>query len=95
MTVNETFVLMLALIADGRLRYRDVTQAMPRGYEPWRILDSLKNDGALEHLGYDHWQITEKGRIAIALAMHKDPALAYAFDTEKSRPANRAAGCRR
>jgi len=79
MTVNETFVLMMALQANGRLRYRDVCAAMPPYAEPWGILNSLRRQGAVEHPRYDHWEITEKGRIAAALALHKDPKLADAF----------------
>lgn len=80
MTTNETFVLMLALNAGHRLRYRDVTSAMPG--EPWRLLNNLRKQGVLAHLRYDHWQITEKGRLAAAMAMHKDPKLARAFSLE-------------
>lgn len=78
MTNNETIVLLLALKADGRLRYRTVYQAM-RGERAWSILSNLRSQGALEHRGYDHWQITEKGRIAAALLMAKNPRLAAAF----------------
>jgi hypothetical protein len=77
MTANETFVLMMAL-ADGPLRYRDVYAAV-RGERAWAILNSLHKAGALEHPAYNHWQITEKGRIAAALAMHKDAKLARSF----------------
>lgn len=72
MTRDETAALMLALAADGQpLRYRTVQNAL--GGEPWGILNSLKIQGALRHAGYNDWRITEKGRIAAALAMHKDP----------------------
>ena len=78
MTVNETFVLMLALQADDRLRYWTVYQAC-HGERAHGLLVALERQGALEHVRYDHWRITEKGRIAAALAMHKDPKLAEAF----------------
>lgn len=81
MTNNETLVLMLALTADGVLRYREVFRAV-HGERAWSILNSLKKAGALDHPGYGLWQITEKGRIAAALAMHKDPKLARAFDLQ-------------
>lgn len=81
MTMNETFVLMLALAAGDRLRYRDVYAAV-RGERAWAILDSLRKAGVLDHPSYDHWRITEKGRIAAALAMHKDSKLAAAFALE-------------
>lgn len=78
MTANQTFVLMLALQADGPLRYQTVYDAV-KGERAWSILNSLKQAGALEHPAYNHWQITEKGRIAAALAMAKDQKLALAF----------------
>lgn len=78
MSDNETIVLLLALKADGPLRYADVFKAM-RGERAWSILNSLKGQGALDHPAYNHWQITEKGRIAAALAMSKNPRLAEAF----------------
>jgi len=34
---------------------------------------------ALSHPRYNHWVITEKGRIACALLMIKDPSLHAAF----------------
>lgn len=78
MTRDETVVLMLALAEDGQpLRYRTVRDAI--GGEPWNVLNSLKAQGALDHPRYNDWRITEKGRIAAALAMHKDPQLAAAF----------------
>jgi hypothetical protein len=78
MNTSETFVLLLALKADGRLRYRDVYAAV-RGERAWSILNGLRKGGALSHPAYDHWEITEKGRIAAALAIHKDRKLAEAF----------------
>ena len=75
MTTNETFVLMLALIADQRLRYRTVYKAV-HGEQAWSILNKLHKQCAIDHVRYDYWQITEKGRIAIALAMSKDKGLA-------------------
>lgn len=78
MTRDETLVLMLALAEDGEpLRYRTVQGTL--GGEPWRILRGLADQGALRHAGYNDWRITEKGRIAAALAMAKDPELAAAF----------------
>jgi hypothetical protein len=67
---DEISILLLAARADRPLRYRDVVHVL--GGEPWSRLNSLKMQGGLDHLGYDRWVITEKGRIAAALAMHKD-----------------------
>ncbi len=76
LTDNEARVLALAARADRPLRYRDVVHVL--GGEPWALLNSLKQQGGLAHLGYDRWEITEKGRIAAALALAKDPELARA-----------------
>lgn len=84
MTVNETFVLMLALQADDRLQIGAVASAMHGTADnAWPVLNSLRRQGAIEHVRYDHWRITEKGRIAAALAMHQDPKLASAFEPER------------
>lgn len=83
MNTNETFVLLLALKADGPLRYREVYAAV-HGERAWSILNALHKAGALDHPAYNHWQITEKGRIAAALAMSKDSKLADAFAREAS-----------
>lgn len=74
LTPNETFVLMLALKADGDLPYDEVYRAVG-GERAWHILNSLKKDGALDHPGYNRWRITEKGRIAAALLLAKDEKL--------------------
>lgn len=84
MTRDETLVLVTAALADRPLRYRDVVHVL--GGEPWSKMKSLRDQGALEHLGYDRWLITEKGRIAAALAMAKDPDLAAAMEPEKTEP---------
>lgn len=77
-TRDEIAVLMLALAADGQsLRYKAAYAIM--GERCLKILNSLKVQGALDHAGYNDWRITEKGRIAAALAMHKDPDLAAAM----------------
>ncbi len=81
MTNNETIVLLLALKVDGPLRYATVYHAMG-GERAWSILRRLRHAGALDHPGYNHWQITEKGRIAAALAMAKNSRLAAAFASE-------------
>jgi hypothetical protein len=78
LTVNETFVLMLALKAgSGPLRYQVVYEAV--GERAWTILNKLRRHGAIKHLRYNQWKITEKGLVAAALAMRKDPKLAEAF----------------
>lgn len=76
LTRDETLILVLAATGTGRLAYRDVCAVI--GGEPWSKLNSLKNAGALAHHRYNHWEITEKGRIAAALALTKDPKLAEA-----------------
>lgn len=76
---NETMILLMALKADQRLRWRHAYMAL-RGEHAWAVLNRLRSAGAIEHVGYDHWRITEKGRIAAALVMSKNPALAQAFD---------------
>lgn len=83
MTRDETAILMLALAEDGQpLRYKTAYAML--GEASWRILRNLADQGALHHAGYNDWRITEKGRIAAALAMHKDPALAAAMEPETS-----------
>jgi hypothetical protein len=73
MTTDETAALMLALAEDGQpLRYKAVYALM--GERCLKVLNSLKDHGALVHAGYNDWRITEKGRIAAALAVHKDSA---------------------
>jgi len=74
-TDSETLVLMLALQNDPHLRYRTVYTTV-RSEAAWSILNRLREQGAVEHVGYDHWRITERGRIAIGLAMAKDSKLA-------------------
>lgn len=82
MTKDEICVLMLALAEDGHpLRYKAVFAIM--GERCLNILNNLKRQGAVDHAGYNDWRITEKGRIAAALAMAKDPELAAAFATEE------------
>ncbi len=67
MTADEITVLRLALTDGGRLRYRTVYDAM-QGERGYYVLNRLERQGAMEHHAYDDWRITEKGRIAIALA---------------------------
>lgn len=68
MTADETAVLLMAVNADP-LRYRDVYDLY--GERAWSLLKALKAQGAIDHPGYNRWQITEKGRIAAALATHQ------------------------
>lgn len=84
MTDDEICVLMLALAEDGQpLRYKTVYGIFrERGLN---ILNRLKAQGALDHPRYNDWRITERGRIAAALALHKNPALAAALEPEKAR----------
>lgn len=77
LTRDETLILVLAATGTGRLLYRDVCAVI--GGEPWGKLNALKNEGALAHHGYNRWEITEKGRLAAALALIKDPELAEAI----------------
>lgn len=79
MTDDQVIVLLMALTAiNGVLRYREVYVAV-YGERASRILKELFTAGVLDHPGYNDWRITEKGRIAAALLMHKDPSLADAF----------------
>jgi Mn-dependent DtxR family transcriptional regulator len=77
MTENQTTILMLALQNSGRLHYRAAYDIM--GENAWAVLNTLKLAGAVDHPGYDDWRLTERGRIAAALAMHKDRNLARRF----------------
>lgn len=73
MTEDEATILRLALACDEGglpLRWRTVRDLL--GERGWSVLDRLKKQGAMEHPGYDHWRITEKGRIAIALQTAAD-----------------------
>lgn len=82
MTANETVVLMLALQADPHpLRYSVAYRAV-RGERAQALMNTLRKKGALEHPRYDNWYLTEKGRIAAALARAKDPKLVAAFPVE-------------
>jgi hypothetical protein len=44
-----------------------------------KLLDDLAKAGAVAHRHYGGWWITEKGRIAAALLMARDPTLRVAF----------------
>ena len=77
MTPDEATILRAALaVADSglvRLRYHTVYAIMGER-RAYRALKSLRDQGALEHPGYNDWRITEKGRIAIALVNAKPVA---------------------
>lgn len=79
MTGDETAVLMLALRPSAKL-YKAAFRVF--GERAYYVLKSLERQGAIEHVGYNDWRITEKGRIAAALAMAKDPELAAVFAEE-------------
>lgn len=71
--------LLATASAVESFRYRDACDLL--GGEPWHILNTLRLVGAIEHPAYDRWVITEKGRIAVALAMAKDPELSNLLGT--------------
>lgn len=80
MTQDETITLLMALVAERPLQSRDIANGLGCSIEhAYYVANSLRNAGALAKPRYGHWSITEKGRIASALAMHKDPSLHYAF----------------
>ena len=80
MTADETLTLMMALTARRPLESRQIAQGLDTSVEhAYYVANGLKRLGALEKPRYGHWTITEKGRIACALAMHKDPSLVAAF----------------
>lgn len=80
MTPDESLTLMMALVADGPLRSRDIARGLYcTPTRALRIANSLLATQALSHPRYNHWVITEKGRIACALLMVKDPSLHAAF----------------
>jgi len=79
LTDVETIILMTLLQADGSASYRDIVGAFPRISEPWYAINKLRSAGAISHPRYGIWEITEKGRIAAALARAKDPAICRAW----------------
>lgn len=80
MTDDETLTLMMALVSKSPLKSREIAQGLDSDVaHAYYVASGLRRQGALEKPRYGHWTITEKGRIACALAMHKDPSLHVAF----------------
>lgn len=80
MTEDETLTLMMALTSEKPLRLREIALSLECTSDHARYLtDSLRSAGVLTKPRYGEVAITEKGRIACALAMVKDPSLRAAF----------------
>lgn len=71
---------MMALVSERPLESREIARGLDSSVDhAYYIANGLRTAGALTKPRYGHWSITEKGRLACALAMHKDPALHSAF----------------
>ena len=80
LSFDETLTLMMALVAERPLETREIAQGIDSSREhAYYVANTLRVSGALEKPRYGHWTITEKGRIACALAMHQDRSLRTAF----------------
>lgn len=80
LTYDETLTLMMALVAERPLESREIARGLDSGVDrAYYVANGLKAAGALEKPRYGQWAITEKGRIACALAMCKLPDLRMAF----------------
>jgi hypothetical protein len=88
MTDDEILALMMLLTTERRLQAADVGEGLTGriGSESGRthalaVLRSLERGGAACRIAGPHspWEITEKGRIAAALLMHKKPDLREVF----------------
>ena len=71
---DDITVLELAVQHHDWLRYRHVYRALGER-RATASLARLKTAGALQHPGYNRYIITEKGRIALALAKAKENRL--------------------
>jgi Mn-dependent DtxR family transcriptional regulator len=79
-TSDETLTLMVALVAERTIHTKEVARALDCKMDHARyVVASLHQDGALYKPRHGYWTITEKGRIACALAMYKDQGLHAAF----------------
>lgn len=88
MTEDEILALMMLLTTERRLQANDIGEGLTgrirsesgrvHGLE---VLRSLERGGAACRIAGRHspWEITEKGRIAAALMMHKRPELREIF----------------
>lgn len=86
---NRLIVALATAIPTGLTNLRAMGAAM--GVNPifgldraWYAADRLRAAGALTHVGYGRWQITEKGRLAWAL-------LAFQAERASRRSAARSA----
>lgn len=88
MTDDEILALMMLLTAERRLQAADIGEGLSGkiGSEGARthalgVLRALERGGAARRMSGPHspWEITEKGRIAAALLMHKQPDLRSIF----------------
>ncbi len=68
---DDIIVLQLALEAGDWLRWKTVYRALGESRAS-QTLARLKTAGALQHPGYNRYIITEKGRIALAIAKVKE-----------------------
>lgn len=75
MTDTDKAILTMAVARDGNLGFADVYGGL--GIDPdsaWRHLDRLRNLGALVHVRYNLWTITDSGRVAAAIGTAKEKA---------------------
>jgi hypothetical protein len=80
MTTDETLTLMMALISQTPIGSREIAQGLDCSLmSAHKIACDLKVAGGLQAVRNGVWRISEKGRIACALSMHKDPSLCAAF----------------
>jgi len=84
LTDDETLTLMMALTSSCVLTSKQIAQGLDCDVRKvWQIANRLTEAGALTKPRYGQWAITEKGRIACALALYKDPSLQAAFFDEE------------
>jgi hypothetical protein len=80
LSFDETLTLMMALTAEHPLETREIAQGLDCSREhAYYVAHGLRTAGALVKPRYGCWAITEKGRIACAMAMYHAPDLRTAF----------------
>ena len=88
MTDDEVLALMMLLTAERPVQARAIGEGLTGRLnsegaraQALSVLRSLRRGGAAARIAGSHspWEITEKGRIAAALLMYKDPELRQIF----------------
>jgi len=65
---------LLAMALDGPVTFKAVYKTLWPPYSPeapdraWALLNKLRTHQCITHVRYGRWAITERGRIALALA---------------------------